>query len=74
MSLWKQGLDHEHAQRRFMAIKNMSQDDQRYIFRPLQRTKNGERLRETGRLSDTCLRDHFNKNVAALGMNLACIV
>jgi len=33
---------------RFMAINNMSQDDQRYIFRPLQRTKNGERLREAG--------------------------
>ena len=52
---------------RFMAINNMSQDDQRYIFRPLQRTKNGERLREAGRISDTCLRDLFNKKVAALG-------
>ena len=44
----------------FMAVNNMSPDDQRYIFRPLQRTKNVESLRETGWISDTCLRDLFN--------------
>jgi len=33
----------------------------------LQRTKNGERLREAGQISDIYLRDLFNKKVAALG-------
>jgi len=51
----------------FMAVNNMSPDDQRYIFRPLQRTKNGESLRESGWISDTCLRDLCNKKIAALG-------
>ena len=50
-----------------MAVNNMSPDDQRYTFRPLQRTKNGESLRETGRISDTCLRELFNKKIATLG-------
>ena len=51
----------------FMAVNNMSPDDQRYIFRQLQRTKNGESLRETGWISDTCIRELFNKKIAALG-------
>ena len=52
---------------RYMAVNSIPQDDQRYIFRPIQKTKNGERLREYGKISDTCLRDLFNKKIAALG-------
>ena len=50
-----------------MTLNNIPQDDQRYIFRPIQKTKNGEKLREAGRISDTCLRDLFNRKFDALG-------
>jgi len=40
-------------------------------------TKNGEKLRESGKISNTYLRDLFNKNKLVLWdsqhMNLACI-
>ena len=52
---------------RYMAINHISQDDQRCFFRPIQKMKNGEKLRESGRISDTCLRDLFNRKIAALG-------
>ena len=52
---------------RYMAINHISQDDQRYFFRPIQKMKNGEKLRESGRISATCLRDLFNRKIAALG-------
>ena len=50
-----------------MVVTGISSNDQRYIFRPIQKTKNGEKLRESGRISDTCLRDLFGKKIAALG-------
>lgn len=46
----------------------MSLDDQRYLFRPIQRTKKGEGLRQSGKISYTCLRELFKKKVADLGL------
>ena len=46
----------------------MSLDDQRYLFRPIQRTKNGEGLRQSGKISYTCLRELLKKKVTDLGL------
>ena len=51
-----------------MVLNNIPCDDQRYLFRPIQKTKNGEKLRGSGKISDTCLRDLFNKKLVALGI------
>ena len=53
---------------RYMRRTRMSQDDQRYLFHPIQRTKNGEGLRQSGKISYTCLRELFKKKVADLGL------
>ena len=53
---------------RYMNRTGMSLDDQRYLFRPIQRTKNGEGLRQSGKISYTCLRELFKKKVADLGL------
>ena len=44
---------------RYMNMKGMSWDNQRYPFHPIQRTKKGENLRQTGKISYTCLRELF---------------
>ena len=51
-----------------MVVNYIPCDDQRYLFRLIQKTKNGEKLRESGKISDTCLRDLFNKKLVALGI------
>ena len=53
---------------RYMDRTGMSLDDQRYLFRPIQRTKKGEVLRQSGKISYSCLRDLFKKKVADLGL------
>ena len=53
---------------RYMSRTSMSQDDQRYLFRPIQRTKNGEGLRQSGKISYTCLRKLYKKKVGDLGL------
>ena len=46
----------------------MSLDDQRYLFCPIQRIKMGKGLRQSGKISYTCLRELFKKKVADLGL------
>lgn len=42
-------------------------DDHRFLFRPIQKTKRGEILRESGQLRYSCLRDQFRKKLDYLG-------
>ena len=51
---------------RYMHRTAMAPDDQRFLFRPIQRTKHGKSLR--GKISYTCLRDLFKKKIADLGL------
>ena len=44
-----------------------SLQEQRFLFRPICRTKNGERLRESGSISYTCLWEQFKRKVGKLG-------
>ena len=53
---------------RYMNKTGMSQDDRRYLFRPIQRTKNGEVLRQSGKITYTCLRELFRKKIVDLGL------
>ena len=46
----------------------MTLDDQRFLFRPIQRTKHGESLRQSGKISYTCLRELFKKKGADLDL------
>ena len=48
---------------------SMSQDDQRYLFRPIQSTRKGECLQDVGRISYSCLRNLFQKKLADLGFS-----
>ena len=54
---------------RYMHRRSMSQDVQRYLFRPIQSTRKGECLRDAGRISYSCLRDLFRKKLADLGFS-----
>ena len=51
---------------RYMRCTGMSPDDQRPLFRPIQSTKKGDSLRDTGRINYSCLRDLFRKKLANL--------
>ena len=42
---------------------------QRFLFRPIRRTKNGECLREAGSISYTCMWEQFKRKVGMLGYN-----
>jgi len=53
---------------RYMNKTGMNQDDQKYLFRPIQRTKNGEVLRQSRKISYTCLRELFKKKIVDLGL------
>ena len=53
---------------KFMTVVGMSWNDRRFIFRAIQKTKNGEVLRDSGKISYSCMRDLFNKKLASLGM------
>ena len=54
---------------RYMRCTGMSPDDQRPLFRPIQCTKKGESLRDTGRISYSCLQDLFRKKLVNLGFS-----
>ena len=53
----------------YMKQTGMSWDDHRFLFRPIQKTKRGEMLRESGQISYSCLRDLFRKNLDCLGFS-----
>ena len=52
---------------RYMAMTGISWSDQAFFFRPIQKTKNGESLRASGKISCSCLWDLFNKKLSKLG-------
>jgi len=56
---------------RYMARTGMRWQDNCYIFRAIQKTKNGETLRESGHISYTCLMDLFKKKMSDLGFKAA---
>ena len=53
----------------YMQCMSMSPSDQRFLFRSIQNTKNGERLRDSGKISYSSLRDLFRKKLADLGFS-----
>ena len=53
---------------KYMGRTGMALDDQRYLFRPIQKTKKGESLRQSGKISYTCLRELFKKKLTDLGL------
>ena len=52
---------------RYLQRVGMSKGDGRFLFRAIQRTKNGESLRESGSISYTCLRSVFLRKMTSLG-------
>ena len=46
----------------YMKRASMAWDDQHFQFRPIQKSKKGETVRESGCISYTCLRDLFKKS------------
>ena len=52
---------------RYMQSTSMAPHDQRFLFRPIQSTRKGEFLRDTGKISYSCLRDLFRKKLSDLG-------
>ena len=52
----------------YMQRTGMDWEDQRFLFRPIQKTKRGEALRESGKISYSCLRDLFKKKLEGLGL------
>jgi len=51
----------------YMCRTATSCTDERFLFRPICRSKSGESLRESGSISDSCLRDLFKKKLKKLG-------
>ena len=51
----------------YMKRAGISWEDHRFLFRPIQKTKRGEALRESGQISYSCLRDLFRKKLEFLG-------
>ena len=56
---------------KYMARTGMRWSDNCFIFRPIQKTKNGESLRKTGRISYSYLKDLFKNKVSKLGYDAA---
>ena len=52
-----------------MEKAGVSWSDQRFLFRPIQKTKRGETLRESGQMSYSCLCDLFQKKLICLGFS-----
>ena len=52
----------------YMQVTGMSWEDQRFLFCPIQTTKKGQTLRESGKISYSCLREAFRKKIADLGL------
>ena len=51
----------------YLSRTSMGQSDKHFLFQPIQHTKKGDNLRNSGRISYTCLRDLFNKKLKDLG-------
>ena len=51
----------------YLKRTGISLDDQRFLFRQIQRTSKGETLRSTGCISYSCLRDLFKRKLRDLG-------
>lgn len=54
----------------YMKRAGISWEDHRFLFRPVQKTKKEEMLRECGQISYRCLRDLFLKKLDCLGFHL----
>jgi len=53
---------------RYLRRVGMTTRDQRFIFRAIQKTKHGERLRDDGQISYSCMRSLFLKKMTQLGL------
>ena len=53
---------------RYMLRTGMSREDDRFLFRPIQKIKGGETLKESGKISYSCLSSLFKKKIADLGL------
>ena len=53
---------------RYMKRTGMCWQDQLCLFRPIQKTKSGEKLRQSGKISYNCLRESFHKKLTVLGL------
>ena len=53
----------------YMQRTGMSWQDHRYLFRAICCSKAGEKLRESGSISYSCLREQLKKKLASLGYN-----
>ena len=53
---------------RYMNRTGMSWNDQRYLFRPIQRTKKDKNLKQSGKISCICQRELFKKNISNSGL------
>ena len=53
----------------YMTAAGIPWEDQRPLFRPICKTKEGEKLRDSGNISYSCLRELFKKTLAQLGYN-----
>ena len=51
----------------YMRRAGVSLEDHRFLFRPIQKTKRGEALRESSQISYSCLQDLFKKKLEFLG-------
>ena len=51
----------------YFARTGMLVNDERYLFQPIQHTKNGEVLRGAGKISYSILKELFNKKLKQLG-------
>ena len=52
---------------KYMAQAGIHQEDPHYLFRPIVKTKQGEKLRDSGSLSYTRLRECFKQKLDVLG-------
>ena len=53
----------------YMERTGMPWSDSHFLFHPIQKTKRGEVLRESGQISYSCLRDLFHKKLDHLGFS-----
>ena len=53
---------------KYMERMGMCWQDQLCLFRPTQKMKLGNRLRQSGKISYNCLRESFHKKLSALGL------
>ena len=51
----------------YLKHTGMVLDDQRFLFRPIQKTQKGESLRPAGSISYSCLQDLFKRKLRDLG-------